>query len=98
MNERVAIGSGRPAEALKWRNEVYEATSFNDLDNPSGQFETWDLKINDGLSKMISGELKREIELKECKHTKERQQPFGGRHICWLILKELARSYAEDDI
>ena len=77
------MGSGRPTEALKWWNEVYEATSLGDLDDPSGQFETWDLKIGDGLNDQWGAQKRDRI---------EGVQAYAGKTTIWRSSHLLAYS------
>ena len=85
---KVASSSGYPKVAFHWINEVVDAKTMADLEE-SGQFETLDAKIANGLGEIISGEFQRKVHVLEEKENITKKRMLGGRQIAWLIFEHL---------
>ncbi len=72
-----------PQRAFEWISEIDSCSRWEDLED-SGRFESLDIKISAGLSKILHGEFQRQINVLKEQASKNNKM-MNGRHIAWLI-------------
>ena len=93
----VAGASIHPQKAFMWWGEIERAQTFEELED-SGEFETLDAKAADSLSKLVHGDLARQLLIMETELFEKYEKMLKGRQIAWLINKHFKMSETEGAI
>ena len=80
-----------------WWGEIERAQTFEELED-SGEFETLDAKAADSLSKLVHGDLARQLLIMETELFEKYEKMLKGRQIAWLINKHFKMSETEGAI
>lgn len=86
LKEAVGNACSKPDLAFQWIHEVEQAKCWEDLADP-GLFHILDAKLSTALSKIVSGEFKRQVMLKKEQASQEGKM-IKGRQILWLIYEQ----------
>ena len=90
----IASSSTKPTVALAWASEIDEGTSVDQFrssvyssDGLVVDFETLDTKVATGLMKIMHGDFKKRITMKDEEHQMIHKKMLNGRQIAWLMFQ-----------
>ena len=93
FKKSVASASRRPKLAFAWITEVENAITMEELAD-SGDFEELDAKLSRELDKIIQGDFKKRVQVKETEYSKKGEM-LTGRQITWMLYENF-RLYDTD--
>ena len=90
----IASSSTKPTVALAWASEIDEAKEVDQLkssvyqgDGHHVDFETLDIKVAAGLMKIMHGDFKKRVTMKDEQYQVVRKQMLTGRQIAFIMFQ-----------